>query len=147
MYSFLSFHFILVGSVNFLNPHLLVDRSRDSFSLVASVCFPFSSVDSIPPSILFFQINGYESFSLHLLQSIFVFPSIMKNNFVVCWNLAWYCFLDFEIHCFVTSWIFKVFLINLFWFWWGYLCMTLRIFIWFSCFSCRFPCSVYLTIF
>lgn len=49
MYSFLSFHFILLGSINFLKPRLLVYCPSDSFSLVASVCFPFSSVYSISP--------------------------------------------------------------------------------------------------
>lgn len=49
MYSFLSFYFILLGSINFLKPRLLVYCPSDSFSLVASVCFPFSSVYSISP--------------------------------------------------------------------------------------------------
>lgn len=111
MYSFLSFYFILLGSINFLNPRLLVYLSRDSFSLVASVCFPFSSVCSIPPSIFYSSGLIAMKTSVYTFYRMFLFfLQLQKNSFAVCWNRAWYCLLEFEIHCFVTSWIFKVFL-------------------------------------
>lgn len=148
MYSFLSFYFILLGSINFLSPRLLVYLSRDSFSLVASVCFPFSSVCSIPPSIFYSSgliamntlvYTCYRMFLFFLqLQKIALLYVGIEPD-IVFWSLKY-----------IVLWLpgfLKFFLISLFWFRWDYLCMILCIFIWFSCFSCSFACSVYLTIF